>query len=139
MIRRSIEFLIVNAVFFVPALLLLLLVFFESARAAARFVLRFIARPLLLLAVLALVYDGTQTLAGGSGVVITSLAEHWQALAPRSFEALKAWAARLGPTEAWDGAAQRVLVLPAWLVIGILALLLLWAGRKRRRVNIYAN
>lgn len=139
MIRKSIEFLLLHAAVILPVVLILALVFFESVRAAARFLLRLIARPLLLIAVLALVYDGTRTLAGGSGLVITSLAEHWQALAPTSLEALRNVASKVLSPAAWDAGAQRLLLLPAWLVIGVLGLMLLWIGRKRQRVNVFVN
>ena len=101
--------------------------------------LRFIARPLLLVAVVALVYDGTRTLAGGSGLVVTSLAEHWQSFFPSSLEMLRGLVTKRVHPVLWDGGMVRVLHLPSWLVIGVIGLLLAWIGRKRHRVNVYIN
>lgn len=139
MFGKAVEFVIVHATIIVPAVIVLLLVWSRAARAAASFVLRMIARPLLLVAVVALVYDGTRTLAGGSGLVITSLVEHWQNLSPATFEALKVLIVQRAHPQVWDGALLRLFKLPAWLVIGVFGMLLAWIGRKRRNVNVFIN
>lgn len=139
MVGKAIDFLIVNAAYIVPGILVAILVLSQNARAGAAFVLRMIARPLLLVAVVALVYDGTRTLAGGSGFVVTSLGEHWQSLFPASFEGLKQLVNRRLSPMVWDMGLLRLLKLPGWLVIGVVGLLLAWIGRKRQRVNIYIN
>jgi hypothetical protein len=138
MIGKVIDFLIVNAPYIVPGVLVAALVLSETVRAAAAFVLRFIARPLLLLAVVALVYDGTRTLAGGSGIVITSLGDHWQSFHPGGLEMLRGLSRRVHPVF-WDQGVVRLLRLPSWLVIGVLGLLLAYIGRKRHKVNVYIN
>ena len=137
MIGKAVEFLIVHATLIVPVVLVVLLIWSETARAAVRVLLRLSARLLLLAAVVALVYDGTRTLAG-AGLVITSLGEHWQSLAPQSLDALRSLINRLYPL-AWEGGATRLLRLPAWLVIGVLGMLLAWIGRKRHPVNVFVN
>lgn len=138
MIGQTVNFLIVHWVIVTPVVLLALLVLSRGARTAGALVLRLIARPLLLLAVLALVYDGTRTIAGGSGFVITSLAEHWQATHPTSLALVKSALSQLHPL-AWDRGALLILKLPAWIIAGALGLLLAYIGRKRRQVNVYAN
>lgn len=139
MVQKVIEFLLVNAPYIVPGIVVAALFLSESARAVASFLLRLIARPLLLVAVVALVYDGTRTLAGGSGIVITSLVEHWQGLFPGSLEIVKQFIVRRVSPALWDGGMLKVLRMPAWLVIGVLGLLLAWIGRKRHKVNVYMN
>lgn len=139
MFRQAVDFVIVNAAIILPAVLVVLLIWSRSTRTAASFVLRMIARPLLLVAVVALVYDGTRTLAGGSGVVITSLLDHWQALAPQSLEWLKLLVQRKLHPQLWDAGVLRLIRLPAWLVIGLLGMLLAWIGRKRQHVNVFIN
>ncbi len=139
MVQKVIEFLLVNASYIVPGIVVAALFLSESARAVASFLLRLIARPLLLVAVVALVYDGTRTLAGGSGIVITSLVEHWQGLFPGSLEIVKQFIVRRVSPALWDGGMLKVLRMPAWLVIGVLGLLLAWIGRKRHKVNVYMN
>ena len=138
MVSKIVSFLIVHAAIIIPLVVFLLVCAFASVRAAARTVLRIVARPLLLVAVVALVYDGTRTLAGGSGFVITSLAEHWQSLHPASLLAFKGALSQLHPM-AWDAGGQRLVRLPAWVVAGGTGLLLAWIGRKRRALNVYVN
>jgi hypothetical protein len=138
MIGKVIDYLITHAAVVVPAVLLVLFVWLPSARAVARLILRVAARPLLLIAVVALVYDGTRTLAG-SGFVITSLVEHWQSIAPASLEAARGAITRWIHPMAWDLGFLRLLKLPAWLVVGVFGLFLAWLGRKRRAVNVFVN
>ncbi|MBN9011167.1 MAG: hypothetical protein J0H63_13990, partial [Rhizobiales bacterium] len=111
----------------------------STARSGFQMLLRILARPLLIAAVVALAYDGTRTLAGGSGLVITSLAEHWMHFFPASYESAKAiLAAKIHPL-AWETVVAPVLRLPAWLVAGVLGLLLVWLGRRRKEVAIFIN
>ena len=138
MIASIFNFLIVNAQIVVPVVLVALMIVSESVRAGVALFVRMVGRALLIAAVIALVYDGTRTLGAGSGLVLTSLAEHWQSLAPQSLAGFKAVVVRLNPS-AWDLGALRVLKLPAWLVLGVIGLLFAWVGRKRKGVNVYVN
>ena len=117
--------------------LAILLVLSASVREAALTAMRYLAQPLLLVAVIALVYDGTRTLAGGGGIITTSTLEHWQALAPASLAGAKAAIAPKAPF-LWDWIV-RLLALPAWLLIGAVAVALSYAGRKQRKVDVCAN
>jgi hypothetical protein len=126
------------AAIILPLVIAILLIVWPAFRSGTRLVLRVLARPLLLVAIVALVWDGTRTLAG-EGWVWTSLAEHWQALAPRSLNALQSTVTRVVHPRAWDGGVLRVLTLPAWLVLGVLAIMLGWIGRKRQQVDVFAN
>lgn len=138
MIGGIINFLIVYSWIIIPVVVVVALFLSRAARAGGATVLRLIARPLLLLAVVALVYDGTSTIAGGSGLVVTSLADHWKGFHAPSLLALQAMVNKLHPL-AWESGALRLLKLPAWAVIGAIGLLLAAIGRKRRRVNVYVN
>jgi hypothetical protein len=110
-----------------------------SMRRGASAMLRLLSHPLLLLAAVALIYDGTRTLAGGSGFIMTSLIEHWQTIAPASLESTKAFVTRRLGSALWDPAVMSALRLPAWLVLGGLGLLFSYIGRKTRAVNVFAN
>lgn len=138
MFGQAMNFLIVHWAIIVPIVLIVALVFSKACRAGATFAMRMIARPLLLAAVVAIVYDGTRTLAGGSGIVFTSLAEHWQASHPASLAALKTVLSQVHPL-VWEKGAQLVLKLPTWSVIGTLGLILAWIGRKRRQPRVFVN
>lgn len=133
------NFFLVHAAIVLPLAVVLALLISSTARTGVMALLRFIARPLLIAAVVALAYDGTRTLAGGSGLVITSLAEHWMSFAPKSLELAKSVVtAKIYPT-VWDAVIQRLLLLPAWLIAGCLGLMLAWIGRRRKQVAIFIN
>ena len=138
MIGKGINFLIVHAAIIIPLILLIFIILFRPVRTAACTVLRVIARPLLLAAVVALVYDGTRTIAGGSGLVITSFADHWEGFHPASLQAVKTMLSQIHP-KAWDPGMLRLLKLPAWIVTGVAGLCLGYIGRKRRQLNVYVN
>jgi len=139
MLDKVVNFFLVHAAIVLPLAFVLALILSATARAGFFSVLRIMARPLLIAAVIALAYDGTRTLAGGSGLVVTPLVEHWSSFSPASLEALKALVTSKVHPAAWDMVLTRLLRLPAWLVIGTLGLLLAWLGRRRKDVPIYVN
>lgn len=100
--------------------------------------LRFLAAVFLLMAVIAGVYDGTRSLAADKLVMI-SLLEHWASLAPGLLAATQGFVRRLVHPLAWDQGLGKLLQVPAWLLFGALGLLLAYAGRRRRHVNVFAN
>jgi heme A synthase len=137
--QSVIQFISSNRVLTVTAVVLLALVFLRPARAVALVALRIAARLLLVLALLALVSDGTRTLATDGGLVVTSFLEHWTDLAPASLETVKRTLSLKVHPALWDSVLARLFALPAWLVLGVTAVILSYAARKRRRLNVYAN
>jgi hypothetical protein len=101
-------------------------------------ILRFLAGVLFVIAVLAAVYDGTLSVAAHA-LVTTSLFEHWSKLAPTLFLAAQGAVQRYSHPLVWDVGVRRLLLLPTWLVFGAFGLALAYAGRRRRRVNVFAN
>ena len=139
MLDQIVNFFLVHAAIVLPLAVVLALVVSPTARAGFKSLLRILARPLLIAAVVALAYDGTRTLAGGSGLVVTSLAEHVASFAPGALEAMKAaLTAKVHPV-AWEKGLAPLLRLPAWLIAGALGLLLAWLGRRRKEVAIFTN
>lgn len=121
------------------AVILLLLVFVPPARTASLILLRIAARAMMLLALIALVSDGTRTIATDTGIVVTSFLQYWSELAPTALETAKrTLSVRIHPLF-WDGVLAPLLSLPAWLVLGVAATIIAVLARKRRRTNIYAN
>ena len=98
---------------------------------------RFLAALFLLIAVIAGVYDGTRSLAADR-VLMTSLLEHWSTLAPALLGTVQGAVKRSHPL-LWDGGLARLLQLPAVLVLATLGILFAYAGRRRRRINVFAN
>jgi hypothetical protein len=103
-----------------------------------RFLLRFIGVFVLAAAFVALLYDGTKTIAG-SEVYLTSLQEIWIGLHPGSLQWLQASAERLAPAWVWNPALVTVLTAPASLVLAIIGALLMLLGRKKKPLIGYAR
>jgi len=97
---------------------------------------RILAGLLLLIAVLAAVTDVTRSNAANS-VVITPMLDHWRAFAPQGFAAAQASARRIPLL--WDYVIRPPLLVPAWGFFAALGLLFAYLGRRRHKVNIFAN
>jgi hypothetical protein len=128
-----------NRTLTVVGVVLLLLVFVPSARAVTQVSLRVLARILLLVALIALVSDGTRTIANDSGLVVTSALQYWGELAPIMLENVKRTLSMKIHPAFWDGVIVPLLSLPAWIVLGGSALLILYFARKRRKTSIFVN
>jgi hypothetical protein len=98
---------------------------------------RFLAALFLLIAVIAGVYDGTRSMAADR-LVTASLLEHWTAIAPTLLNTSQAAVKRLHPM-LWDAGLGQLLQLPASLFFFVLGVLFAYAGRRRRRINVFAN
>ncbi|HWB47232.1 MAG TPA: hypothetical protein VG900_17505 [Hyphomicrobiaceae bacterium] len=100
--------------------------------------LRFLAGVMLLVAVLAGVYDATRSMAADR-YLATSCLDHWSHIAPDNLAKVRTLVRRNVAPAAWDAGIVKVLELPAWALFGGAGLLLGYAGRRRRRVNVFAN
>ena len=100
--------------------------------------LRFFASLLLLIAVIAAVADGTRTMAA-ERLVVTSAGEHWGKIAPNSLKYAQTYVQRTAHPLVWDTGVRPLLLLPTWALFGGLGFLLAYIGRRRRRVNVFAN
>jgi hypothetical protein len=100
--------------------------------------LRFLGALFLLLAVVILVADLTNTRGSAAGGAFVSLAKHWVAIAPGSLAASQRSVQAISPV-LWDPVARSLLSFPAWALFAATGALLAYAGRRRRRVNIYTN
>jgi hypothetical protein len=133
------QFISDNRVLAVTAVILLALVYVPPARAASKLILRLAARLMLVVALIALVSDGTRSIANDSGIVITSALDYWAELAPTSLETVKRTLSVKVHPAVWDAGLARLLALPAWLVLGGGAVIILYLARKRRQATIFAN
>jgi hypothetical protein len=98
---------------------------------------RFLAALFLLIAVVAGVYDATRSMAADR-LVMASLLEHWTTIAPTLLNTTQAAVKRAHPM-LWDAGLGKLLQLPAAIVFLVLGVMLAYAGRRRRRINVYAN
>src|SRR5262245_64954852 len=72
---------------------------------------RFLAGVLLLIAVIAAVYDGTRSVAAGA-LVSTPLAEHWSKIAPGLLSATQSAVSRTTHPLVWELGMRKVLLVP---------------------------
>jgi hypothetical protein len=96
------------------------------------FFLRLLGTWSLIVAIVALVVDVTRSLALGGAITFTTLGKQWFDLGRGSLNAFQAALERYIHPLAWDPIAT-------WVVFATLGLLLYLAGRRRERVNIFAN
>lgn len=102
-------------------------------------VLRFLGGLLLLLAAITLITDITNARGGvDAGTFTVSLARHWANLLPASAASSQRAIQALSPL-LWNGLVKWLLAIPAWMFFAVLGAALSWAGRRRRRINIYVN
>jgi hypothetical protein len=101
-------------------------------------VLRFLAGAFLLIAVIAAVNDFTLSQSADKAVTVSAY-EHWSKLAPVTLAATKGAVERRAHPLVWTWGIAPLLQLPAWGLLGLLALICAYAGRRRREVNIFAN
>jgi hypothetical protein len=100
--------------------------------------LRFLAGTLLLVAVIFAVNDATW-LAGSNRSPAVTVHQTWSAVSPNSLNAAQRAVQSYVHPGVWNWGVLWLLQLPAWTLFGLSGLILAFLGRRRRRVNIYAN
>jgi hypothetical protein len=103
-----------------------------------RFLLRFIGLWLLAGAFVALIIDGTASIAGGS-LRYNTFGQTWDNIHQDSKPAVKAFLDRRAGRWLWNSGVQVVLDQPTWLVLGALGTVLVLLGRKKPRLIGYAR
>jgi hypothetical protein len=103
-----------------------------------RFVFRFIGLWILAAGFVALVRDGTKSIAGNA-VFITKLGEDWNNIHASSQDALKALTERYAGPWLWEIASLYVLAAPTWLVLGIIGSIFILLGRKKKPLIGYGR
>ena len=103
-----------------------------------RFLFRFIGLWILAAGFVALVRDGTKSIAGNA-VFTTKLADDWNNIHASSLELLKALFERYAGASGWEIVSTYVLAAPTWLVLGILGSILILIGRKKKALIGYGR
>jgi hypothetical protein len=103
-----------------------------------RFILRFIGLWLLAGAFVALIIDGTASIAGGA-IQFKKLGETWFAIHQNSLLLLQPAIERHVAVWLWDPVMQTLLEQPTWLVLGVLGAILVLLGRKKPRLIGYGR
>src|SRR5271156_185934 len=95
-----------------------------------RFVLRFIGLCLLATAFVFFVYDGTKAIANHA-ILYTNVNYVWALIDQNSLNFVQDWL-KQHLAWAWDPYLEKFFDLPAWVVIGIVAAILILLGRKKK-------
>jgi hypothetical protein len=96
-----------------------------------RFLFRLLGLWILAGAFIALIYDGTKSIASNS-LYITKLGDTWNALHSTSLQLLQPAIERHLALWLWDPVVLNILTAPTWLVLGILGSILILLGRKKK-------
>ena len=103
-----------------------------------RFLFRTIGLICLAGAFILVIYDGTKSIAGNQ-VFITSVRALWDAINAASLQSLKPLIeGKIGPF-AWDPVFVFFLSAPSWGVLGVLGIILILMGRKKKPLIGYAR
>jgi hypothetical protein len=103
-----------------------------------RLTFRFLGLLFLAGAFAALVIDGTRSIAGGAPS-LTPLEQTLLWLMPQKFSMLKTAVRHALPPFLWNHVAVHVLLMPTWVVVGVIGILLMLLTRKRRPKIGYAE
>lgn len=103
-----------------------------------RFLLRVIGLFSLAAAFILVIYDGTKSIAGNQ-VYLTSVNDLWALLSPASLAAMQPLLSPYANGVLWDPVALAFLGAPSWAVLGLLGILCILLGRRRRPLIGYAR
>lgn len=104
-----------------------------------RFLLRFLGLWILAAAFIFLIYDGTKSIADRTGFFITQTDEIWRALHQTSRDQLQPFLTERIGDWAWDPVATTVLEQPIWLVLGVIGIILILLGRRKKKLIGYTR
>ncbi len=102
-----------------------------------RFLLRFLGVLILAAAFILLVYDGAKSIAD-SRLYIYKLGQFWTDINAGSLQSLQA-AIEAQLVWLWNPVILTVLEQPAWLVLGVIGILLILVGRKKKPLIGYGR
>jgi len=103
-----------------------------------RFILRLLALVILAAAFILLIYDGAKSIADSS-IHIYQLGQLWTDVHANSLQTLQALTERRLGASIWPLVARPLLDQPAWLVLGIIGIILMLLGRKKKPLIGYAR
>jgi hypothetical protein len=102
-----------------------------------RFLLRFAGLCLLATAFVFIVYDGTKSIAN-QHLVYTKVGDVWAIVDQSSLNLAQNWLKQKA-VWAWDPYMQTIFDLPTWVVLGLLAMILILLGRKKKPLIGYVR
>ena len=103
-----------------------------------RFLLRFIGLLLLALAFIFLIYDGIRSISNGS-ILLTTASYVWNAIHEHSLRAFQAVIENYAGAEVWRIGIAPILDQPVSAMAGVLSVILIVLGRKKKPLIGYAR
>jgi hypothetical protein len=103
-----------------------------------RFLLRFIGLICLAAGFILLIYDGTKSIAGNM-VFLTNVRTLWELINAGSLAKLKPMIEPYAGGLLWDPLMVAILAAPSWSLFGVLGILFLLLGRKKKPLIGYAR
>lgn len=101
-----------------------------------RFLSKILGLWLIAVALVAVVLDGTRTIAAANWST-KPLGQYWFDISPASLNGAQALVQRHVNPFLWDPLIVWLLQQPVWLTVGPLGLLLLWLGERRRKRIVF--
>jgi hypothetical protein len=103
-----------------------------------RFLLRFIGLICLAAGFILLIYDGTKSIAGNR-LFLTSVRTLWELINAGSLARLEPTIKAYAGGYLWDPLMVAILAAPSWGLLGVLGILFLLLGRKKKPLIGYAR
>jgi hypothetical protein len=103
-----------------------------------RFLLRFIGLVALAAAFILVIYDGTKSIAA-NGLSITSVRAVWELVNAASLAKVEPLIKPYAGGLLWDPLMTGILLAPSWAVFGIIGILFILLGRRKRPLIGYAR
>ncbi len=103
-----------------------------------RFLFRFLGVLILAAAFILLVYDGAKSIAD-SRIYIYKLGQLWTDIHAASLQSLQALVEQHLTVWFWNSIMLTLLDQPAWLVLGVVGILFILLGRRKKRLIGYAR
>jgi len=103
-----------------------------------RFLLRFIGLICLAAGFILLIYDGTKSIAGNK-LFLTSVRTLWELFNAASLAKLEPMIRPYAGGLLWDPVMVAILAAPSWSVLGVLGILFLLLGRKKKPLIGYVR
>jgi hypothetical protein len=110
----------------------------SATGAMIRFLFRFLGLWFLAAGFIFLIYDGMKSIADQT-IYITRTGDVWIAVNQASYQNLGPTLAKYGVAWLWDPALLRVLEQPTWLVLGVVGIVLILLGRRKKALIGYTR
>jgi hypothetical protein len=111
---------------------------FAAFEVMIRFLFRFVGLVSLALAFILLIYDGTKSIAGNN-LYLTSVRALWDLINAASLARLKPAIEPYANGYLWDPMMLGFLSAPSWAVLGIVGIVFIVFGRKKKPLIGYAR